>query len=96
MDLTEAFNYITIDLLIAKLHAYGFSEKTPPYFISYLKYHKQNVKTFDIYNRFETLLSDVWPGSVLGPIMFNRFLNDLPSFKRRQTLLTLNMLQLSW
>ena len=59
MDLPKAFDCIPHDLLIAKLHAYGFSEKTVAFIYSYLKRRKQNVKIENFYSDFLTLLSGV-------------------------------------
>ena len=77
MDLSKAFDCIPYDLLIAKLHAYGFGEKTVTFIYSYLKRRKQNVKIENFYSDFLTLLSGVPQGSILGPILFNLFLNNL-------------------
>ena len=60
-----------------KLHAYGFSEKSAVFLYSYLKGRKQNVKIDDILSTFQSLISGVPQGSILGPILFNIFLNDL-------------------
>ena len=54
MDLSKAFDCIPHDLLIAKLNAYGFSEKTVTFIYYYLKYRKQNVKLKNFYRDFLT------------------------------------------
>ena len=78
MDLSKAFDYISHDLLKAKLYAYGFSEKSVTFLYSYLKGRKQNVNKFDdILSTFQSLISGVPQGSILDPILFNIFLNDL-------------------
>ena len=77
MDLSKAFNCIPYDLLIAKLYGCRFSEKSAAFLYSYLKRRKQNVKIDDILSTFQSLISGVPQGSILGPILFNIFLNDL-------------------
>ena len=44
MDLLKAFDSILHDLLIAKMHTYGFSKNSLVFFYSYLKRRKQNVR----------------------------------------------------
>ena len=77
MDLSKAFDCIPHDLLIAKLYTYRLIEKSVVFLYSYLKRRKQNVKIDDILSTFQSLISGVPQGSILGPILFNIFLNDL-------------------
>ena len=68
MDLSQAFDSIPNDLLIAKIHAYGFSKNSIVFFYSYLKRRERNVRISNTQSIFEILLSDVPQGSILGPI----------------------------
>ena len=77
MDLSKAFDCILHDVLIAKLNAYGLSEETTKFFYSYLKRRGQRVRIDDILSSLQVLISGVPQGSILGPILFNIFLNDL-------------------
>ena len=77
MDFSKAFGYIPHDLLIANLHAYGFSFETLTFLNSYLKNHKQCVKISNISSDLLKILSGVPQGSILDVIFFNILLNDL-------------------
>lgn len=49
---------------------------------SYLKRRKQFVKIIDIEGFIQILLSTVMQNSILGPILFNLFVNDLFLFNK--------------
>ena len=76
MDLSKTFDCIPYNLLIAKLNAYGFCEKTVTLIYSYLNRRKQNIKIENFGSDFLTLLSGVPQRFILGPILFNLFINN--------------------
>ena len=77
MDLSKAFDCLPHDLLTAKLEAYGFHRNTLKLFHSHLKDCKQVVKVKGFVGILKEIISGVLQGSILGPILFNIFINDL-------------------
>ena len=77
MDLSNAFDTLNHELLIAKLSAYGFNNQSLKLIQSYLTNRQQKTKINKGFRRWAELLQGVPQGSVFGPLISNIYLNDL-------------------
>ena len=64
-------------LLLAKLHVYGFSKQALAVIYGFLSNRKQRININNVFSSWKDLILDVPQGSVLGPLLFNNYLNDL-------------------
>ena len=87
MDLSKAFDCLPHCLVIAKLHAYGFDNDSCLLLASYLSNRLQRVKIESYRSEWLPLNKGVPQGSILGPILFNVFVNDIFYFISHSTLL---------
>ena len=77
MDLSKAFDTINHELLIAKLHAYGFSYNALELVHSYLSNRWHRTKINGSFSAWAQIFCGMPQGSVKGPKWFNIYLNDL-------------------
>ena len=80
VDLSKAFDSISHSLLISKLKAYGFIESAASLICSYLCGRLQRVRVGNSYSDWKTIQHGVPGGSILGPLLFNLFINGLTHF----------------
>ncbi|KAK3087255.1 hypothetical protein FSP39_003689 [Pinctada imbricata] len=80
MDLSKAFDCLPHDLLLLKMKTYGLSSQALDLIKSYLSDRQQCVKLGNFRSQFEQIYKGVPQGSILGPVLFNIFLNDIFMF----------------
>ena len=79
IDLSKAFDILIHDILLNKLNFYGVRRVANRLIYSYLSERQQVVQFNDCISEINSIKTEVPQGSVLEPLLFSIYINNLPN-----------------
>ena len=83
IDLSKAFDTLTFDILLFKLKYYGVTDTALNLMRSYLTNRKQYVVFNGCQSDYSEIYTGVPQGSILGPLFFSIYINELINVNNR-------------
>ena len=77
MDLSKAYDCLPHDLIATKIETFALTKQILQLISNYLSYHKQRTKIGSAHSVWANIICGIPQGSILGPILFNIFINDI-------------------
>lgn len=86
LDLQKAFDCVDHKVLLLKLSKMNVNPNELMYFESYLTNRNQKVRVNNVFSESKVIIKGVPQGSILGPLLFKLYINDLTNIKLKGTI----------